>query len=139
MLRVDVQATGTSNHDQSRVSTGEDVREMLQRRGVLREGFRRPCAECVDDHIESGEICCGQVEQILDDGVLGDGFVLPAHNSGHVKSAINGLLTMSWPDLPLAAITAMFWVMMGSYVVIHCACYTLCLIDFNGGTWCFRR
>jgi len=77
MLRVDVQATGTSNHDQSRVSTGEDVREMLQRRGVLREGFRRPCAERVDDHIESGEICCGQVEQILDDGVLGDGFVLP--------------------------------------------------------------
>jgi len=33
----------------------------------------------------------------------------------------------------------MFWVMMGSYVVIHCACYTLCLIDFNGGAWCFRR
>ena len=99
MLRVDVQATGTSNHDQSRVSTGEDVREMLQRRGVLGEGFRRPCAERVDDHIESGEICCGQVEQILDDGVLGDGFVLPAHNSSHVKSAINGL-----PDNELAGL-----------------------------------
>lgn len=103
MLRVDVQATGTSNHDQSRVGTGEDVREMLQRRGVLREGFRRPCAERVDDHIESGEICCGQVEQILDDGVPGDGFVLPAHNSGHVKSATNGL-----PDDELAGLAVGF-------------------------------
>ena len=84
MLRVDVQATGTSNHRSVARQHRRDVREMLQRRGVLREGFRRPCAECVDDHIESGEICSVRSNRSLMMACWATVLFSP-HYSGHVS------------------------------------------------------
>ena len=51
-----------------------------------------PGAEGVHDRVEALEVVGGQVEQILDDGVLGGGLVLAAHDGGDVEAAIDGFL-----------------------------------------------
>lgn len=59
---------------------------------MLGERVRSPGAERVHDHIEAGEVGRGEVEQVLDDGVLGIGLVLAAHDGGDVMAAAHGRL-----------------------------------------------
>jgi hypothetical protein len=92
VFRVDIQTARATDHDESGVDAGQNIAQVLETAGMLRKRLGGPCAERVHDHVESGEVGGGQVEQILDYDVLRDGLVVTAHHGGHVMTAFHGFL-----------------------------------------------
>lgn len=92
VLGVDEQGARAAHDQKAHVGSGERVAQVLARGHVPAERLGRPGAEGVNHDIEAGQVLGGEVHDVLLDGLLGRGLVLAAHESGHVVSALHGLL-----------------------------------------------
>ena len=59
---------------------------------MLREGFRGPGAESVNNRVKALQVLSGELHNVLDDGLLGGSPVLRADKNGHVVSAFQCFL-----------------------------------------------
>ena len=92
VLGVDEQGARAAHDQKAHVGSGERVAQVLARGHVPAERLGRPGAEGVDHGVEARQVLGGEVHDVLLDGLLGRGLVLAAHESGHVVSALHGLL-----------------------------------------------
>ena len=65
MLRIYKQASRATDHQKPGIGSGKNVTQMLQRRTVLRKRILCPCAESIDDNIETAQVIRRQIKQIL--------------------------------------------------------------------------
>ena len=90
-FRVRVEGTGTADEEQTGVRAGEDIREVLSRGLVEREGFRRESSEPAHYGIKPGEVLSRQIENVLTDVSLRLRIVLfVTPESGYVETAGKG-------------------------------------------------